>query len=419
MIVSSENITKYAFLCFIPIVMLVYYMEMRGITYTHSLFLIPLFFVLGVKAINIYKSTSRDVFSSLLFYYVLYNILSIIWYAINGVPLVCYKEGIFISVLAIMFAFLGYKYKYSYQFYTIFLYSCAVCYIIGYYLYFVRPQYYVDFITNVAYGGSSNMAEAAMNSSDVLNAYRYSSFFSNNYRIAYFCIPSFVLSLYFYTSYRINKKIMLSIAIISFVTSIICFQRISQAFAVISLGFFIYYWRKINLTGMIVKILLLSVVMLALFSLVTHFDALAQFDEMISQQLERFNIGSAMSERTNQFDIGRDTSFTFVFGLGLGSCGYPVLPYGLKGVYDCEYVKMFYELGLVGCIIFAILMIKTIKRGYANISQNFAEFLIVIYFLAAGIGSDSLSMYVSDIIFWYAVGRIWSQNKVKNQFVKL
>lgn len=110
-----------------------------------------------------------------------------------------------------------------------------------------------------------------------------------------------------------------------------------------------------------------------------------------------------------------------LFGLGMGSCGHAAHYAGCEAITDVEYMKLFYEFGMFGISLLGFIIVSTLIRGIKRIKYLLGEVLILLYYLAAGIGSDSLTFFIFSVMFWYTLGRVWNvaylntiiQNKIK------
>ena len=384
---------------------------MRGMN-VNILLYFPALAILLLKIVSLIMNSERSPFIKRINLYMSYIVLSVVLYLFNDAPVSCYI-GMFSSYfLPLFFVYLGYLYSNDRKYNVWYMYGCAFCFIIGFYLYFTGPSYYLDFLHNNMdedmgnYLGSKNI--------DVLDITRFSSYFGNSYVISYFSVPALILALgnTIQKDNGSSKIVLYIIALVSFLAAILCQQRIAIAFALIIPLFYGIY--SIRYGGGRSLIIIYSIVVLFFIVFFGVISTLERFDvvyELLEKKFSQMIFSDALAERTNQYtEFNRATWWSYFVGLGMGACSPQALRAGLKGIPDGEFVKMFYEIGIIGCFFFTILLIPTLKRGIKYFKYYYMEVLIVVFFLAAGTGSDSLTMNIPCAMFWYSIGRIWNRN---------
>lgn len=391
--------------------MIDYYLIMRNIN-INTILLFPAFVLFSFYAIRIAAKSAGNPFITTLNLFAGYCLFTLICYGFNHTPLACFVGGVKSFLFPIVFAYMGYVDKHDDQFNTWYIYACLFCFICGLYLYFSPPSYYTEFLIR-SRDAAWNTSTKYISENNVMDWTRFSSFFSSSYAIQYFGIPSLAISLVYSTrkNVAISKWICYIIALVSFISCILSQQRMAMAWAIfLPLFLGVYYGAKRNYN--ILKAVIISIVII--FLLMGFILSLERFDvvsEMVRGRFEQMNFVDALESRTGQFqNFSRTTPLSMIFGLGLGSCSGIAGAYGLEAVFDSEFPKMFYELGMIGIVLFLILIIPTIIRGTKFFRHLHMELLIIIFFLVAGIGSDSLTFFLFDVIFWYAMGRIWNKN---------
>ena len=106
----------------------------------------------------------------------------------------------------------------------------------------------------------------------------------------------------------------------------------------------------------------------------------------------------------------------------MGSCGHYVIPFGFKSINDNEYMHLFYEFGIVGISLLFAIFFRTLLRGIHYIKFFLPETLIVVYYLAASLGSDPTDITYCSFMLWFVVGRIWNKDRelmINNHFSKI
>lgn len=416
-----NKIEKWAFLYFMPLYMISQYLYVRGINTFIFLYHLPRLILL-LLALTLMLKKKDNAFIWLMLVFFLYNIFSIVLYAFNDTPISCYFGVLESYLYPMLFAWFGYRYSNDDSYNKMFLFSCLGCFLIGFYLYFTMPSYYVQYLIDFQTSGWT--AKEGVTENTVLAFSRFSSFFGTAYVISYLSIPALTISL----GYTLYKKPevpifwLYFIAIASFVAALLSQMRIAMAYSVAVLLFYGFYSLKANRSSKLLVVY--GIVIVLFFSFLGYLASLGRFDvisENILERLSEMDINDAMDQRTFQYALSdRATWWSYIFGLGMGSCGGMARSVGLVGVTDGEWVKMFYEMGFVGMTIFALMVLSSIVRGLKHLRLYYIELIIVVYFLAAGLGSDSLVMNIPCAMFWYSLGRIWNKKyyTTKLEYIK-
>lgn len=407
-----EKYLRHAFTYSIPIIMVVYYLIMRGIN-LNSFIVLPIFFFLTLKAIHIAVHNQNNPFVKMMNAFLSYCLLSGLFYAINNVPISCYFDTFRTFIFPFVFAYLGYNYSFDYEFNKWYLYGCTFCFVVGIYLYLVGPGYYTAWLSSVRDSGA--LYDPVINETNILEFTRFSSFFTTSYAISCFSIPTLIISLAFSMKRDsgVPKIWCYVIAFISFISAMLCQQRIAISFALIYVIFYGLFLGKLSNKnsniGTIIAYVFISVFTISILGSISHYDWFERVSELVTRRFELMDFADAMNHRTGQYtSFDRVTDWSQIVGLGMGACGHAAIHVGLKGVADGEFVKSFYEYGIVGCSMLALLLISTLIRGVRYFKAFHVEVLIMVFYLAAGIGSNSLTFYLYSIMFWYSLGRIWN-----------
>lgn len=400
---------------------MIYYLILRGINLNNVIGL-PLYALLSIKAIEIAYRSKNLTFVKLINLFLCYSILSVVFYFFNDVPLSCYTDTFRSFVFPIVFAYLGCVYSKDNSFNKWYLIACGFCFVVGIYLYVTAPEYYVNHVANARDSGITDDANK------LAGYVRFYSFFSTSYAISCLSVPSFILSCTYILKkeYVIHKYLLYFVAFVSFISALLCLQRIAMACSVLLLLFFIimavirFRPKKKNYLLLICVIIVVIVLSPIIFE---QFEWYERVSFVISNKFESdMSFTKAMSERTVQiYTFDRATLFSMLFGLGMGSCGHAAHYAGLEAITDVEYMKLFYEFGMFGISLLGFIIVSTLIRGIKRIKYLLGEVLILLYYLAAGIGSDSLTFFIFSVMFWYTLGRVWNvaylntiiQNKIK------
>lgn len=415
MMLTINNVNRLAFTYYIPMIMVNAFLLIFTIDTDLLIYYPPmlLLFLNGASYMFVHKDDYVIKVSSVFLCYILF---SVVLYAINDAPINCYFSSISKTVYPLLFVFLGYFYSDDNEFIKWLLCGCAFCFITGLFFYFTTPSYYVHYLAELKnaswYNAKDTIEETLMDS------FRFSALFGDSYYVSYFSIPVLTISLSNTIIHRVNidNKWLYLIAFVSFVSALLCMQRIAIAFALF-VPLFYAFW-SINrgagprLLYIYIFAFVLAIVVLSIISGLDRFEILK---EGVLDRLQNMNFGDAMSQRTNQYtDFNRQTSWSLFCGLGAGSCGGYARAAGLDGVTDGWFVKAFYEFGIFGMLLFALIVIHTIIRAIKWINYYDSELMIVLFFLAACSGADALSSTIPTLLFWYSVGRIWNPRYFEN-----
>lgn len=403
-----SNKIVYKFLClYWPLVMLNYFLLMSTkINLTILLVDVPLVFFV-IKSASICLKKSRNQFVDLFLFFAIYLLLTIFAYGFNGTPYACYLLGLQYYFAPLCFVPLGFSLVSNHDYNKFYLYACAVCFVIGFYLYATLPPRYMEYLAEV-------QGYVGFDQNELFGVSKFSSFLPGPYNISYLSVPALVLSISYSSNQNsgVKKWLCYLIAVVSFIAAIICQQRISMAFAILVVVVYsLYLTRRGNgkiIFAVIGVVFLLVYVINNYVSEMPFFDAL---QESVIGRFQKMDVSKAMSERTGQYTgFNRATWWSYITGLGIGSCGHLAIPYNVQTINDGEFVKSFYEFGLIGTVLFGLLNIATLIRGLKLFKYFHAEVLIMLFFLGACVGASALTFFIYNSMFWFAMGRIWNKD---------
>lgn len=400
-----KNITYKLFLLYWPIVMLNYILLM-GTNINLTVFLVDIPLVLFVlKSFSILVKNIRVPVIFLLCIFSLYVLLSSVAYLINGTPFICFILGVQYYFVPLCFAALGYSFSSDDKYTKSYLVACTVCFIIGFFLYATLPSFYMEYLAEVQ--GYENFSQ-----DELLGMTRFSSFLPSSYNISYLSVPALIYSLSFSFNPQtgLNRWWCYLFAIISFIAAILCQQRIAMFFAIFVVVFYaLYFLKQGNVKFILVCIIAFIIFSVIIKYLISEMDLFDALKENILDRFKKMNLSVAMSSRTEQYSsFNRATWWSYLVGLGVGSCGHLVIPYNLQAIYDGEFVKTFYEFGLVGTTIFGVLILMTLLRGIRLFKWIHAELLCMLFFLGACLGASALTFFIYSSMYWFVIGRIWN-----------
>lgn len=404
----KTNIIRNLFVYLIPIIMVLSQFRMYGFdshNYLDYIFTI----LLGFKGFQLLiKSVSAEV-PRLFAIFLTYCLLTFVAYVINGVPIRCYYLALLSFIIPALFFYFGYSYCNDESFNKMFMYGSMFCFIIGFYYHFSGNPTYLNML--VEKSSDSLNANGGLNSDNVLDFVRFGSFFGNSYYIEFFSIPSLILSLSYINSGKIDNRILYIVALVSFIAALLSIQRIAVGFAFLVPALYLLANDPRKLfRNLLLILVLLIIVFIPLYHYISSNAVFESLNEQFSTMMERFSISGAMDERKYQYQtFDRATALSYIFGLGLGSCGHNAHMLGIQSVNDNEYMHLFYEFGILGSLLLLYPLLKTIFRGVQYRKIYKAELLIIIYYLAASLGCDPTDITYCSFIFWFSLGRIWNK----------
>lgn len=280
------------------------------------------------------------------------------------------------------------------------IYPLMAAYIIGFYLFFTSPSWYVDYKLDGNYNRTL---------SNYYNLTRMSSFWSSSYFVGYSAV--FVIIYLINKSVFENKKINYYgvILVISFLALFFSQQRVSIAFVGIYLSvvcFVLLKKRKISPRKFILYFIALLLVITLIAVLINHYMDKYYIDYLVQHFTDSED--SIVEDRINMF---KDyvSSITF-FGEGLGKYSHNAIFYNMACISDCEYIRTPNEIGIFGMGIFLMISFFPLFINYKQGRQFNYESFFVIFFLLAMVGATPLEVSQQQpFMLWYCLGKM--QNK--------
>lgn len=324
--------------------------------------------------------------------YIGYNIISVVWILISGMPLYVYSGELVTFILPAVFYIVGRMSDTANGFYSGYLWGLLVICVVGLIFYITAPQIYLDYLYDWSYISLADASTMRVRMNSVCGSTILGSMSA----------AGMLAGAALFWGGK-NKKLGVIGFITGFVFAVLSNQRSAMVVAILIavyinvLVFFTfkmfkkkYFYMECGAIGVLFVALLFvapSVIMKIYYRLVS--------------------LPQAIGERSEQWVAAVNMMFSSWIGNGLGANGHRALGIdGVKVVADGGLVKMFCELGVIGFAIFAYLMILLYKRGMKKFGECFAEIGIISIFLLQSVGSNVLSFQLVSPIFWYAIGRI-------------
>jgi hypothetical protein len=346
--------------------------------------------------------------------FILLVTFSFFQYIYNGRPFVCYITEASNYITAMLFFYIGVSDdRPDRTFYKKMMYAIAIVFALGLVFYIIMPSWYLS--RNLDAINAESQTEYSEN--NVLERMRYGAFFAQSYMVSHLAVFCAAIAIF---EFAYNKGKLKWYALVSLLvglaSSIASLHRASMLGGLLVLIIFFYFNQKTHRYKTNIFIIVFFLLALALTMLITNsfgerFDLLS---EMLTERVDdNMSLGKALSERKFTHELMASMQF-YLFGHGLGSGGVGVRAYGFPGISDMQYVKMFFENGLVGAFLFVTIILRAIIRGVKYFRYYITELAIIAFILLAMLGSNSLSIYFLIVYpFWYAVGRIFNESYLK------
>lgn len=364
-------------------------------------------FILCIGVLSFLKYSSKIPVLSV---YLVFCVFSYVQYVIYDYPLHLFVNDLAFYVSPILVAYIGVNRGFnSTKFYKYTLYAVVGMFIVGLYLFFLKPDWYQNaWVLNY----NSRWYKAGMNADfDYIQAnMRFSSFMMSSYATEYFGLFAFPFSLSaMMTSKNKRDKIIYTFtSILVFFVIILSFQRaaIGASLAIL----FVVGIYDLNHNKRAKSFYVYGAILCV--ALICYFSA-SDLGQRVIERFREFTLENVFSEARisqNKNLLGAWTHL--IFGNGLGTGGNEARKMGLPAVTDSQYVKILVEQGVLGFSIFILFVVSTCQRIVRNFKYLVAEGAFFAGVLVAMIGSNSLMFSLYIVPFWYVVGRIWNDDYI-------
>lgn len=348
-------------------------------------------------------------FTFFIYTFITYWVLTGFSYIDNGRPISLYIEGINQFLVPVLFYFVGIKSKdLSSQFYSNTLKYLSFAFLVGLFLHFSLSDWYIEWkIQSIISRQPSNYMVARNWLGNYGSPFHS---FSGPYFVGYLSLIGLSFSYYYYSRKHSIRYLfaVLLFTLVMFLSQ----QRISMIVG--GLLIFSYHVYGILRKRKHLNILLISYALILITFSIVFNDV---FSEIIDKGFSRLALvfsGGAFSERSGQWFKLIESQTNYIFGHGLNSGGSMAFNLGFHGVHDGEFFKFLYEGGIVGFGIFLTINILTIIKSSKNLKQYGAELPIIMLLFIATIAANPFSkMPAPAMMYWFALGRIWSDNLIK------
>lgn len=349
-------------------------------------------------------------------FYLLYSLGSLVFYIFNGYPVSLYFQNIAFLLTTMPFVYIGLDSSLdNSRFYKITLWAITGMFVVGLFLYFFPPSWYQAAWTRRM---ESKWYLEGMNYTydQIAENMRFSSFMMTSYATQYFGIFALPFAITFMVRSSTKKEkllYVLTLLIIIFCVTISLQRAAILGCTLVLFTYFFYdsFHLKKGSSMFIVSIIVVS------FLVVLYGNS--DLGIRVFERFQEINVDDVFNEsRISQNENAFAAIQNIILGSGVGTGGAGARRLGFPAVSDSNYMLILFELGIVGSLVFIIMIVKTLGRVAKNFRYLFAEGSIVVCYLIAMIGSNALSFSLFSPLFWFALGRIWNNDYIRKLKLK-
>ncbi|MEO8949196.1 MAG: hypothetical protein ABI308_12355 [Mucilaginibacter sp.] len=381
---------KYFYDFYYLIVILVYFSDIYIPSIRVGVFMSVVMLYLLYYLIKNRLFSLRNNLDLLVFFYILYNTISVLWFLLSGLPIDVFIMEYSNSILPIIaFYFIGRINRSDTQFYKNTWYALILCFVIGFYFQFTLPENYREFMARLDNTGGDDTALFILYFRSLLGVTATGSLSA----------IGVLLSLAIITVSRVKRgKIGLFIC---FMALILTFRRSALyvgVFAFLWMNYLAFFKFKVS------KLRFFIFEILIVFLLIVFINSLDP--DFLNGLSTRFaSLSDAINERNGNWFEGVANANNIIIGDGLGKYGHKAALFTDNIMPDGNYFRIIAELGIVGITVFISIIVVAFVRGFADLKNNFLEIAIITMVCLQAVGSDIFSFQLVAPIFWYAIGR--------------
>jgi hypothetical protein len=343
--------------------------------------IIGIFILYGNKKLKL-----RNSLDIIVLLYILYNILTIVFFIPSNIPLIVFFKEFSNSILPIiLFYFFG-KLNHDKSFYKITLYSVSICLLLSFYYQLTLPISFMQRLDVIDGTGTNPLGYLS----------QYSSFLGITATGSLGAIASFLaFNLMHETNYK-KGKILFFLCTIAVILALRRGSIYSLVFSILLFDVIILF--KFRRYLKLITFQFIIALLIIFFLIDFDSDSYLFFIDRVS------SISSAIAERSDSWYNGLAKTFSIVTGDGLGRYGHKVVSYSDIYIPDGNYFRMIAEIGILGFLIFVSIILASIYKGFSKIRTHYVQLIIIFIVCLQSIGSDMFSFQLVAPIFWYSVG---------------
>lgn len=326
-------------------------------------------------------------YEMLILAYIFWNMISYLWITIPEFGFSSFAGEVAVSILPILLFFCAKNINEN-RFYKNTLNAIVLCIVIGLVLYIWLPSFYLNYLYHYGF--------AYLN----LAVYARQGFSSYIGRIAMGTYTVYGMAIGFKLFKKEKSMYYLFAIIMCGIGCILSSQRSAWAGLAILLIIELYSFikkRKLAISAKIVGLSLCALsVMLFVISRGTQLGA-----QILSKSL---NIGDALGERMFTWSYMFESDINLLIGKGLGTVGHKANEIGLPAVTDGGLIKILIEIGIIGFLLFAMIVFGAISSAWKDREERSIELFIIFFMILQSVGSNVFALQITAPIFWISVG---------------
>lgn len=272
--------------------------------------------------------------------------------------------------------------------------------ILGVYLHLAQPEWYTSIKWSLMYDryGTNYITE-----NQVIEHMRLTSIFNSSYYVAYatFFFSSYLLYALSFGCLDLKRKTLyIGLLLICVLVLFYANHRSTILGFIVTYVFcFIKGSNKAIRRYMIVGVgVIAAIVVIILFSS-------EDYSNYISMRFQEVSTKSGFQERFDH--TGGELDLLSFMGQGFGRYSIRAREYGGWALIDSQYQNILGELGIVGIIVFLLILIVALVKAFNNSRKVGLELCVFLFFVIAFLGASALTIDSEySFIFWYALGRI-------------
>lgn len=362
----------------------------------------------------------RSIMDVLIVVYFIYKAISVIWIIKGNMPIGVYAGESVVSLLPMIFYFAGRamdksgknddKEPVSATFtdnkglYIKLIVALTVLGVVSLIMYIAAPQFYCDYLYNWTYISKADASTMRVR----MQSFTGSTVFGAVMVLGMAVSASFLgdnSSCKVFSDGKGARIFGFVAMLITMFFAVMSNQRSAMVAAAILLIYVLYI--VFFVFGSIPKKKLFIGIGVAIVLFVAL--CLVRFDFVLKIWWRIESLPGAISQRSEQWIAAVNNMYSSWFGNGLGANGHRAI--GVEGAHviaDGGLVKIYCEEGVIGFSFFIYILYLTISRGIKDMGKCFAEIAAIVMALLMSIGSNVLAFQLITPIYWFVIGRIWS-----------
>ena len=397
---------------FYPLLLIIAYLQAKAILppyYEPLTGSITLPFSLVILYLGVFYFLKNHKKIPILGLYFLYTVLTGILYIYNGRPFILYLQDVAYVLSTMLIAYIAVDKSVDREgkFYKILFYAWFICFVIGFYLYFIRPEWYVHAITEKH--ALSSWKNQLLSEDQILEQFRFGSFTLDSYSISFMSMYMFPMGFNYFLNSIGWKKFFWGLAtVLVIAAAVLSMQRVAVICLLFDIFLLFFIGDKNEKKTMVSIILVIIGLIIVFYSYIM--DSIS-ITEQIADRFSSEDMGDAINgSRFSQIRGAFAELSNPLMGQGAGSLSGRAREMGLIGVSDCCWVKIICEHGIIGFMFFVYLIYMTLVKALKYRKFYCVEICAIVNILLAMLVSDPLYYQRYIIPFWFMIGIVWKSN---------